>query len=353
MTVTLSLHEADGQADSLLEHLLEACRGADRGGGVFAWANRPGVRALLEHPDFVAFADDAIFDLVVGMDSITDEAALNLLMERSAAQSNISVRAFVHDLRPLFHPKLSWFGKGSAITLIVGSGNLTRGGLESNWEACVIAELDGSAAADVEAKLSDWLSLWDKELLPLDHPKVRKCAQANRGREREFRNLRSRPPVADAGLDPAATVLVAEIGGGARWKQGDFTKEILTKFFGYTGPDSERWINLLLVHSDGTTVGPNAVKVFRVKSSNYRAELAGIQGSYPLEGAPIGVYARVTEDDYRYVLVRPNDDGHSLLADYLDSNRLGGPKSRQRRLTTVAEISVVWPDAPLWSPDAV
>src|SRR4051812_31023719 len=102
----LRFQDAGANGGYLLEELLEACSAAQRGGGIFAWVNTSGSRALLEDETFVDFAKVGRFDLVVGMDSITDEAAVEALKARAEELSNVRIRAFVHNETGLFHPKL-------------------------------------------------------------------------------------------------------------------------------------------------------------------------------------------------------------------------------------------------------
>src|SRR5258705_9956176 len=65
---------------------------------------------------------------------------------------------------PTFHPKIYWFEKPGVAKAIVGSSNLTRGGLFTNHEASLIATLDLGDPVDVElgheilAALVTWAS---------------------------------------------------------------------------------------------------------------------------------------------------------------------------------------------------
>jgi hypothetical protein len=73
-----------------------------------------------------------------------------------------------------FHPKVFVFRNGNAADIVVGSGNLTKGGLYENSEAFVRHVLDLSKAEDaallgaIEASLDNWSTFQAKLCLPLD-----------------------------------------------------------------------------------------------------------------------------------------------------------------------------------------
>ncbi|MGH2954438.1 MAG: phospholipase D family protein [Solirubrobacterales bacterium] len=221
-----------GAPSGLLEAILEACDGADRGGGIFSWTTAEGARFLLDADTFRTFADESAFKLVIGVDSITDPAALEAVRDRTAELSGLTARVLLHELRPvLFHPKLSWFVADGRLTLLVGSGNLTRGGLRTNWEAFTVVDLEGAEAAAVEAQIEAWLEAWDDSLLALDDPQVMARARQNSGRERSLkRPSRRRRGAEDRGGEGAEPtrgeedVLVAAIGGGRGWSQANFPR---------------------------------------------------------------------------------------------------------------------------------
>jgi len=129
---------------------------ASRFEGIFAFASRQGVSSLLEDPDFEGFLErGGTCSLVVGIDAITDSRTLDLLEVLCERHAGLQVSVFHNDVADLFHPKLSRFvhEDGSA-TMVVGSGNLTPGGLRRNIEAYGIAEITSSevgAAGNLDA----------------------------------------------------------------------------------------------------------------------------------------------------------------------------------------------------------
>lgn len=102
-----------------------------------AWARQEGVLGLLE----AISPHIAELDVVVGVnDKGTTVEALLLLLQRARA-----LTVFYKHNRQTFHPKLYLFQSGEGdterATLIVGSGNLTQGGLLTNFEASLAVDL--------------------------------------------------------------------------------------------------------------------------------------------------------------------------------------------------------------------
>jgi hypothetical protein len=91
--------------------------------------------------------------LVVGMNErgTSIEALLRLLPVID------SLHVFFKHRRQTFHPKIYWFEHGEdweASTAIIGSANMTRGGLITNFEASLVALIEtGSATAEEQALL--------------------------------------------------------------------------------------------------------------------------------------------------------------------------------------------------------
>lgn len=81
--IELSFQDAGADANYLLEALLGACEGSTTGGALMAWANVSGVNAFLGNASFQDFIETGQFDLVVGVGSITDTAAVKRLIELS------------------------------------------------------------------------------------------------------------------------------------------------------------------------------------------------------------------------------------------------------------------------------
>ncbi|MBA4179448.1 MAG: hypothetical protein C0506_02570 [Anaerolinea sp.] len=150
-----------------------------------AFAKRSGVahiEAALE-----AFAQTKSVTLAVGID-LRGTSIEGLESLRRALPHNGQLLVFHNEApapHPSFHPKLYLFFSTDAALLIVGSNNLTYGGLFTNYEASAVFELDLSHPSDAmlfkQAKdiLDGWLS--SKVLaLPLDDDLFLQLTRAGR-----------------------------------------------------------------------------------------------------------------------------------------------------------------------------
>ena len=329
----------------LLEGILEACEGASSGAAAFAFASAGGVRLLLRDTLFISFLSHASFDLVVGVDAVTNEAALDALQDCMNEQDNLTVRVFLDKrIRSLFHPKTCWFRHRNRGRLLVGSGNMTAGGLRGNYEAFTVAQLGPSQQHELEETWGSWIESHGDQLLPLDHPDVRERASMNTGREVHNRttpepsdiiiedslgnlSVSSRHSASDA-------VLIAEIPkSGNRWNQSNFDLRTFKEFFGATPGHTQR-IVLNHVDADGT-VGPEEVRPsVSVSSHNFRFELDAAAGLlYPSRGRPIGIFVRVATRTFRYHLLMPGTKDHTRISKFLKRRCSVGP-NRMRRIVT-------------------
>ncbi|HWH01667.1 MAG TPA: phospholipase D family protein [Pilimelia sp.] len=346
----LRLQDAGAHEATLLETLVTLAGEATGGGAFFAWTNSSGARALLADKSFQRFIRNGRFRLVVGLDSITDEAAVATLAAFERALPHLSVHAFLHQERGLFHPKLAWFETAAGLALVVGSGNLTMGGLGGNWEAYAVVTLAGAEATAVRDQLEQWLTAWSECLLPVDDPRVVDRARQNTGSERSLR----RPP--QGGRDgteaarPELAALVAEIPlQRGRPGQANVNKGNYEDFFG-ARVGSKRRIVLYHVADDGTLGEVESRPSVEVRSHNYRFELAAMKGvSYSSDARLIGVFMRLAEGSFLYTLLLPGDPHYPPVDGFLAA-RWRGPARQVRRVrTTVAELRAAWPDSPLWA----
>jgi len=349
---TSEIHFQDPGADSgyLLEALVQECVGATSGGGIFAWTNASGVKSFLGDEAFIKFAKKGKFDLVVGVDSITDEAAINALVERDGSLANLQVRAFLHDQGALFHPKLAWFESKKGLTLIVGSGNLTMGGLKGNWEAFSISRVSGSEANAIRKRLDAWLNDWDGVLIPVTDPRVIERAKKNTGNERSLKRGLGKKVPPETISDEGADALVAEIPmAGGRWSQANFDLANYEGFFG-AKVGTQRRILLYNVSDAGSLGEVESRPSVEVASQNYRFELAGARGlDYPTDGRPIGAFVRLQTGQFLYMLVMPGNAHHPALDAFLDAKWTGRADRMRRVRTSVAELRAAWPTSPLWT----
>jgi hypothetical protein len=353
-SIGLNIQDPSAPTGHLLEALLKACEGARGGGGLFAFATADGVRLLFRNRAFAGFLSDSEqFKLIVGVDAITNVAALDAIEAITAPA--LEARVFVHDRRPvLFHPKLTWFRNDGGMTLVTGSGNLTPGGLRSNWEAFSVLRVGRPHAARLQREIDKWLARWSEFLLPLSDPRVRERAERNTGRERDLqvpaprRESRRLERQESQTYEPADAVLVAEISkAGSRPTQANFHLEQWEGYFGARRGE-KRTIVLRQVQADGALDEPYASESVEVASHNYRFELApAFAGQeYPNVGRPIGVFVRTAAGIFLCRLLFPGESGHDEMTAFLDTRAPSRARMGQER-ATVDELRAAWPDSPL------
>ena len=342
-----TLHVQDPTASAatyLFEEIVAAARKAKYARAMFAFASRDGVEALLGDPDLVSLLERGRLDIVVGVDAVTTRPALE--RRREFAQSYDSLRAsvFWNNTGRLFHPKMCYFAGDRSATLIVGSGNLTPGGLQSNFEAFSLAKMNRAEAAAAIRPWDEWLAAHDQDLRAIDD-EVLARAEKNISRRRpdaepDDQGGETLEPVAKPGVQ----VLVAEIPrSGDRWNQVNFDIDTIRRYFKVKPGSAQR---VFLERRQGPSQpGEQEVRpcVDSGRSQNYRIEIAaGRVITYPAQGRPVVVFLRMAPRVFRYQLVMPGEKGHGALRRLL--GRVQSSPSRVRRLTTtVVELKSAWP----------
>ena len=284
------------RTEYLLDSTLNACKGADRGGAWFAFASPGGINLLMNNESFRNYLRTSPFDLVVGMDAITNSRAIAQLQQIGRQFEHFSCRAFVGDARQgIFHPKLSWFSSRGRTTALLGSGNLTAGGLRGNHEAFASIEMSRARSAEWSQDWNAWLDrhVAAGELHDLDSGAVRQRAEFN---DRQRRARRTEEPVEEStdgtlSVGPMsradADVLIAEIPrSSGRWQQANFDRDNFISFFGAV-PDFTRLVILNEVKLDGSLGVLEERPSIASRSQNYRFELSATRGlDYPDQGRP-------------------------------------------------------------------
>ena len=344
---------------TLHESLLEACKGASAGGGAFSFATKDGVELFLADEVFTSFARTGKFDLIVGIDAITNVAALNTLANFEKDLEGLSVRVFFHQVAgALFHPKFCWFRHRTHGVLIVGSGNLTPRGLRGNWEVFTFSTLDLNEFAAVEQMWTSWVAFNDGLLKSPTDPDV--LARAARNVTKVIKGAVGEVETAEAeededtiaGPDATAHVLVAEIPKSKdRWKQANFKRSFYENFFGMSVKAGRlRRALLQQVRQDGTLGELENRPGVQSKSQNYRIELSAATGlPYPKRGRPIAVFVRVAPQSFTYQLLLPGEAGYANVSVFLDAKWNGKANEVRRFPTDVATLKQSWPTSPLWT----
>jgi hypothetical protein len=344
------------------ETIFEACHNARCGGAMFAFASSAGAKLLLEDNTFTTFAAKNSFDLIVGVDAVTNLSALKALGDASKIATALTVTVFLNARTDaLFHPKFCWFRHKRGGLLIAGSGNLTLGGLRCNWEAFSVTTLTASQVDAVEARWNDWKIAQTDSLLPPTDSRVLARASENSGwvnilSSEKRRGEKARPGKSGGDEETAvgpirdnSSVLIAEIPkGGNRWTSAGFDLKNYEGFFG-AKVGTQRRVVLQHVDLKGALGALESRPSVAVKSHNYRFELGAASGlPYPTKGAPVAVFVKVAPRTFRYRLLMPSDRDYRLIDGLLAKNWSGSSTEMRRIRMNLSELRAAWPKSPFW-----
>lgn len=357
---TTYLHESI--IEQIMQDTLESWR------GMYAFATGNGVRNLLiEDHTIATFIKTGRTSLLIGIDAVTNASALEELAKLNEMYKGFEAKIFLDESKKsgLFHPKTSQFHhRDGRSVLILGSGNLTPGGLQGNIEAYAIV-----TGTDEElASLSVWDHFLkfhtDREHIIEINDRALEIARENQRRLQQRR--RSRKPKAreiveieeaeigeDVGIEvpeaePETEVLVAQVPkAGGRWRQIHYNKEVVDKFFQIKSQSYQR-LQLFEVQSDGTTNDAEIRPLVYSKSNkNYKIEISARHGeSYPESTPPVIVLRKIGTRQFNYILLMPGDDGYMEMLGFTESRPTVG-RGLPRVLTTFSEVKSVWPGCPL------
>jgi len=339
------------------EALIQSCSTSITGFGAYAFASKSGIDILLKDQEFDSFLERGNYSLVIGIDEITNLASLQALNEIVEARPNLTVHAFNHNNKgSLFHPKLSFFrnevGTGS---LIVGSCNLTLGGLRRNREAFSVIDLSEDEYIRIETSWLSWLAESSTFLKNINDENV-----INKARENIYpRKVRITPIETEAVEEiivetgdiivqeegwqfyDDSEVLVAEIPrSGNRWKQANFDILTFQNFFGATPGDNSQRVLLRNIEDDFTLSSIEIRPSVSVISQNYRFELDAASGlMYPVNGKPVGIFIKLTTRMFLYHLFMPNHPLYDEITNWLNVSWTGRNDRMKRIVTSASEIN--------------
>lgn len=348
----------------LYEAILAAAGQARDWRGLYAFATRDGVDHLIE--DMVVhdlMSGGGEIDLVVGVDAVTNRATLERMQELERLYENFRPRVFWNESRGLFHPKVSDFGlsNGGRI-VIIGSGNLTPGGLMGNFEAYTVIQADQGGEIDIGA-LEEFLERHADGIRRIDNEVLERAA-ANiirplAGARRQAVRVRRRLP-RTGGRAPAARqgtgfdrVLLAQVPrAGRRWAQVHFNAHVIHNYFRL----SQNRLNSERVYL--TRVFANAGRgeievrpcVFSAESNrNHKIEIGAARNlDYPNESRPILIFRERQLRTHDYMLLMPGDDGYGRILNLSESDHLASPgRGLPRPEIDMGELARAWPDCPL------
>lgn len=354
-----------------------------------AFASYGGVTAFTPH---VQQNKDRFIDckFIVGIDQQgTSKEALEEIL-------SWDVSSYVyHSKSPnIFHPKIYIFEGDEDFLVIVGSNNFTEFGLVKNIECSVLITHHKSNSDDrgildeIEGHFGDLFSSRDENLklisndlitileqtglAPSEHTRSKRydrksnsdtenvnqnpfsvsTIQQNPNNFSPKRIVRQRQPILNVAEqrqistdidnwigDSSNPILIAEIGGGSRWKQVNFPLTMFREFFGATAGDNSYHINLKYLNLNGELSEIENRQAVTVASQNYRFEIGAAQGAYPSLGRPIGVFIRVAPQNFIYKLYMPDSENHRELATYLENNYSGRADHLKRIIKSYDQAS--------------
>lgn len=368
----------------LHETLLNSCKEAVCGGGVYAFVTADGINLFLGDRIFSSFINKGKYTLIVGMDDITSTKALSKLTEmKKNYGNNLEVLAFLHTTKgSTFHPKYSWFRTVSGGILVLGSGNLTQKGLRKNREAFTVNQLDDNGISKIELEWKDWLEVNKEFLKDIDDPIVLEKAEENAKnvtwqRTHKTKKLAELPQMAviPEKVEGAETednvtyaftgseendawffesqneMLLAEIPKSKdRWKQANFDKNTFEKFFGAKcGQNGEYRVLLKNINKAGKMGDTEIRPAVSVASQNYRFELDAASGlAYPAGGRPIGVFVKISDRTFLYELFMPGYDYYEQILAFMNSKAKAGDRMR-RIVLKVEECFKDCPNLAIWN----
>jgi hypothetical protein len=346
--VGLALQDPGAVSGYLLEEIVRAAESAERGGGVFAFATAGGIATVLGDRAVAPLLKRGSFELIVGVDAVTDPRALDELDKRNKRHRGLTARVLTHGEGVLFHPKLSWFVGPRGLTVIVGSGNLTVRGLRENWEAFAKLQLRGVEAARVEKQILGWIHRHEHLLVSPQNAVARAEAKKNTGKESSLKHpkpsakpKRARPTTAD--------VLVAEAPkSGDRPSQVNFHLNHYEGFF-HAKPGSRRRVVLYHVLPSGSVGEPESRPSSSRKSQNFSLELNGFKTFTSLgTDPPIGLYLRLPQGIFLYQRFAQGQPGYKQLSGFLTTRWNGRANEKRQVVAKLRDVQKALPTSAIW-----
>lgn len=353
-----------------------------------AFASYGGVSALSEE---IRKAKDSGVDIkvILGVDQKgTSKEALEEVLSWGVDSKIYHTNDF-----NIFHPKVYLFENEDIFTLIVGSNNLTIPGLVQNIECALMIKdiksnpvlekfynywggiLDGTEVNlypitqelidnlfndHIVTLESERIERYDKgedekedsdkdkkmsfhkagvQLLPLGFAPKRKQRQV------KVKVSKSNPTIQKQENEVRSIgeqVLIAEIGGGPRWKQVNFPIKIFQEFFGAQRGDNSYKIELMNIAKDGTLGNVEVRQAVTVKSNNFRFEIkcAETSGEYPSNHQrPIGLFVKLDNAEFLYQVLMPDYPAYQKIRDYLDIE--AKPKRQDELKRVIVDVEAV------------
>lgn len=306
----------------------------------------------------------------------------------------------------IFHPKIYLFENTDIFTLIVGSNNLTTMGLVKNIECSLLIKdtkgehtvhndfyvywksiLDGADVnlMPITQELID--NLYAEKLIPTESERTdkydngrdrvastggnkrvafngtklqrnpegfvpkRRLIKAKRVTKTKNAANPSQPIITvseESLLVNGEEVLIAEIGGGPRWKQVNFPVEIFENFFGAERGNNSYNIELMNIAQDGSLGDVEVRQAVSVKSHNYRFEIhcAETEGNYPGNNKrPIGLFVKIDNNQFLYQVLLHGHPAYKKIKKYLyDESSVRREDELRRHIVHIEAIRALYPE---------
>lgn len=306
----------------------------------------------------------------------------------------------------IFHPKIYLFENTDIFTLIVGSNNLTTMGLVKNIECSLLIKdtkgehtvhndfyvywksiLDGVDVnlMPITQELID--ELYAEKIIPTESERTEKydngrdrTASTSTTRRLSFNGAKiqrntegfvpkrrqvkakritktknasnpSQPIITvseESLLVNGEEVLIAEIGGGPRWKQVNFPVDIFENFFGAERGNNSYNIELMNIAQDGSLGDVEVRQAVSVSSHNYRFEIhcAETEGTYPgNDKRPIGLFIKIDNDQFLYQVLLYNHPAYKKVKKFLYAESNVRSKVELRRhIVHIEAIHALYPE---------
>ena len=349
----------------LYEAILKAALDAERWRGMYAFASRDGVDHLIEDPVTHEFMHKGgEIDLIVGIDAVTNRPTLERLRELEHRNRRFRPKVFWNESRGLFHPKISEFKYGDGRrTVVIGSGNLTPGGLVNNFECYTVISVNRGENFDVSA-LDDFLGRHAANIRSIDDGALERAAR------NLIRPIRGTRPTGGTTLrrrmpTPAETpyresvaqfdrILIAQVpAAGGRWAQVHFNTYVVQKYFRITDQKTQRvYVSHIAADGSRSEVEVRPV-IYSQTNKNHKIEIGAARGlEYTVGNPPILVFRERQLRTFDYMLLMPDEEGYAALID-LTRRLTSLGKGFPRVITDLSTLSKAWPNCPLLTmPDA-
>jgi len=334
----------------LYEAIIGAAAEATTWRGMYAFATRGGVDQLIEDQvihDFMRRGGE--IDLIVGIDAVTNRQTLERMQALESRHQGFHPKVFWNMTGGLFHPKVSHFGYADGRTrLILGSGNLTPGGLRRNFEGYSIVSGEPREGIDLSS-LDAFIARHRADIRPIDQAALERAAlNVSRPITTAPGSRKLQPGPATQKWGGLDRVLLAQVpAAGGRWSQVHFNTQITEEFFRVTDVRTQR-VYLTSVDPAGMRgeVEVRPVVFSQSSNRNHKIEIAAAKGlDYP-DSPPLLVLRERQVRCFDYVLLMPRSPGYRELFQLSETLPTIG-RGLRRVITDLATLSGAYPKCPL------